>query len=477
MRRVKILGLLLACGAMLSACKTQGEAGRAALKEQGYEVNLGDFFRAAGNGATAVMTEMVKGGVDAKEKNAEGDTALHEAARKGAVGSMEFLLGQGLGVDELGKGGATPLMEAAAAGQVEAVRWLIHRGANVRVKDGQGVSVLMRAVLAGNGAVVGELAPLLREDLDHALLVAALEGKKDVIDVLTSYGASIYARSEDGKTPLMLAAEKGHGEAVKLLLELGSNRYTADAQGHTAMFYAGQNEEIQKLLNEKEVALPTDDELSREMEQQVERQAGGKVIVSGGGTASAVEKLAGAKLEKSAAGNFRHEGVKAESGETVAQSPLVMRSFRQRILPVQVREANSKGAKVVVQEGGNAREMSVQVGERVPGTNLVVRQITPRRLSEKDQNTDRDASIVELEDVSNGVKRQVVAGTPSTANEPVALVEDRAAKKRYVARIGEEFTDASGKKFRVADLRPRQMVLENRETGEMLTLPIRGARD
>ena len=92
----------------------------------------------------------------------------------------------------------------------------------------------MLAVREGSSGAVVELAPYDREDLDPALLLAALVGKEQVIDALTNYGASVYARMDDGRTPLMIAAQNGHEEAVKLLLEIGSSRYTKDPEGRTA---------------------------------------------------------------------------------------------------------------------------------------------------------------------------------------------------------------------------------------------------
>jgi hypothetical protein len=57
----------------------------------------------------------------------------------------------------------------------------------------------------------------------------------------------------------------------------------------------------------------------------------------------------------------------------------------------------------------------------------------------------------------------------------VALVED-ASGKHYVARAGQEFRGADGVDYVVVDVRPNQMVIENRGTGEVITAPLRGPR-
>ena len=111
------------------------------------------------------------------------------------------------------------------------VRWLLRQGADPRLKDKEGFTPLMLAVREGKSGSVGELASYNREDLDPALLLAALVGRADVIDALTNFGASVYARMEDGRTPLMIAAENGHVDAVKLLLDIGASRFTTDPEG------------------------------------------------------------------------------------------------------------------------------------------------------------------------------------------------------------------------------------------------------
>jgi hypothetical protein len=139
-----------------------------------------------------------------------------------------------LPVDVSGAGGRTPLMSAVLSGSPAMVRYLLSQKADPLKKDAEGFNPLMLAVRAGRAEMVAELAPYDREKLDDALLVAALEGKAAVIDELTNYGASVYARMDDGRTPLMLAAENGHVEAVEMLIEIGANRFSMDDEGRIA---------------------------------------------------------------------------------------------------------------------------------------------------------------------------------------------------------------------------------------------------
>ena len=159
---------------------------------------------------------------------------LHVAAAAGQDDVIGYLLDRGMSVDTPGAGGASPLAAAVAAGKPGSVRYLLRNGADPDQRDAEEFKPLMRAVETDRVEVVEELAPYVRHDLDTALLMAALLGKPGMIDALTNYGASVYARTDDGRTALMVAAEQGHLGAARMLLEIGANRFAIDGEGRIA---------------------------------------------------------------------------------------------------------------------------------------------------------------------------------------------------------------------------------------------------
>lgn len=491
------------------SCKRPDETMKADLGEAGYQMTTEDWFRAARENDVPALKNFVGTGFDFKSLNAEGDFALHAAAAAGAEKSADYLLSKGLSVDLPGALARTPLMVAVLADQTEMVRWLLRQGANPRLKDAEGFKPLMLAVREGKAGSVGELAAYTREDLDHALLLAALVGRTDVIETLTNFGASVYSRMEDGRTPLMIAAENGNTESVRLLLDIGSSRFTTGPEGKTAAELAqdaGHDEIAAMILKEpsaEDLALETPEDVAREMDSFVDSALAKSAATSeagegGGHTAGSASApssqqtgqsgsrgpalpLAGASLSAAvppsrSSGNRPAQVDSHGEVETFSMPPIVMRHYREKEIPVSVLSVRGDTATLRM-AGPSQKQVQVKPGQIIPGSNLQVIRVQ-RRMEDSKVSLEipTEVSVVEVEDTVSGTRREWIAGFPSSAFDPVALVEDAATGQRYVASPGQEFQGADGEVYLVTDVRPNQMVIKEVATGAVQTIPLRGPR-
>ncbi|NQX03020.1 ankyrin repeat domain-containing protein [bacterium] len=469
----KLAGLALTAVvlAALPACRKSKETVRSDLKEAGYQLTTDDWFRASRGNDVAALKKFVAGKFPVDTRDAAGDSALHAAAAGGAEGSADYLLNRGLNIDQRGAYERTPLMIAVMADQTAMVRWLLRQGANPKLKDHQGFKPLMLAVRDGRPAAVAELASYNREDLDPALLLAALVGRADVIDALTNFGASVYARMEDGRTPLMIAAQNGHAEAVKLLLDCGASRLTADPDGHTAAdlaLAAGHPEIAAAILREPlpaDLVLDSPVEIAKAMDGLVDT-ALAKGTAKPASVTARSKPIAGAILSKPVVAR----------GASFAMPPLVMRSFREKELPLAVKSVQGEVATLRL-AGAVPREVKVRTGERIPGSKLLVVRMR-RRMEQSKLSPDGTAeiSVMEVRDESSGVTREWISGVASKSHDPVALVEDSATGKRYLASPGQQFSGADGAEYIISDVRPNQLVVREIASGAVQTIPLRGPR-
>lgn len=462
------------------------------LGEAGYQLTTEDFFKASrGNDATA-LKKFVSSGFDLKGLDAAGDSALHAAAGAGAQDTADFLLDRGISIETRGAMDRTPLMTAVLADQTTMVRWLLRQGADAGVKDKEGFLPLMLAVREGRSGSVAELAGSNRDSLDSALLLAALVGKAESIDTLTQYGASIYAKMEDGRTPLIIAAQNGHVEAVKLLLDLGASRMSEDASGQTAADHAiaAGHPDIADLITSGpsmgELALQTPEEVAGKMDSYVEAAAD---VHPEDGTHAAPRAtprkapatisvpIEGQKLS-AAAQETRENTASAGASKRVAfaMPPLIMRHYRESDLPLSLSSVEGDTATFRM-AGPRKQEVKVRAGQTLPGSRLILVR-AQRRMEDSKLNLGKpmEVSVVEVRDVGNRTTREWISGVPPTAHDPIALVEDAATGRRYTASPGQRFTSADGVEFIVSDVRPNQLVIEEAATGAVQTIPLRGPR-
>ena len=483
--------------ATTSSCRKPSDTVKSDLVEAGYQLTPDDWFRASRGNDVSALKKFTAGGFSTGTRNSDGDSALHAAASGGAQAAADFLLNKGLVVDVRGGSGRTPLMSAVIANQTEMVKWLLRQGADPGLKDSEDFKPLMLAVREGSAGSVVELAPYDRENLDPALLLAALVGRAEVIDALTNYGASVYARMDDGRTPLMIAAENGNAEAVKLLLEIGSSRYAMDPTGYTAadLATAAGHAEIAALISREplpeELVLESPAAIAESLDSQVE-QAVAKAVATSPSDATALTKSSGHSPSMSIDGEVLslpvedaplRSGVAAKGNspglpavEAFSLPPLVMRQYREREVPVSVKSVQGDTATLKI-AGVKPREVKVRVGDTVPGSNLSVVRVQ-RKIENSKVNSGGGAeiSVVQLRDVSTGASREWISGFPSNAHDPVALVEDVATGKRYVASPGQKFKGSDGTEYLISDVRPNQMVIQEVATGAVRTIPLRGPR-
>ncbi|KAF1324383.1 Coiled-coil domain-containing protein 11, partial [Globisporangium splendens] len=120
--------------------------------------------------------------------------------------------------DVVDSNGATPLLIAAMHGQLETVEVLIERGANL-------------AASIPGGAT--------------SLHLAAGSGHLEIVKYLHNQGMDLMTRTDKGITPLHEAALEGHVEVVKYLLTHGADVNAAMDCGTTPLHNAAENGHVQ----------------------------------------------------------------------------------------------------------------------------------------------------------------------------------------------------------------------------------------
>ena len=193
--------------------------------------------------------------------NHNGRTALHRAASKNMVTTMALFLDHPAfaaapeSIDMVDQDGDTALMDAARRGHEAAVCLLVERKANVNLANNKKMTALHLAVAGKqNGAekvrLVGSLLELGCDieapdiDGDTPLSICCSHADGQVAKLLIDRGAKVSVRSGLGqtehgnRTPLMIAALNGKADIITMLLALGASPLDQDDEGDDAVQYA-----------------------------------------------------------------------------------------------------------------------------------------------------------------------------------------------------------------------------------------------
>ena len=132
--------------------------------------------------------------LSAAEGYMHGHTALMRAALDGNTETVKELIHQGADIDQRDDTGRTALIFAVVNSHYETVKVLLEYGADVQAKSNQGGTALMGAALAG--------------DLN-------------TVQALLDKGADVHPRlRETNESAVTLAEKHGHAEIARLLREL-----------------------------------------------------------------------------------------------------------------------------------------------------------------------------------------------------------------------------------------------------------------
>ena len=178
--------------------------------------------KAAENGQTRRVEQIIARGADVNALDAEGRTALDRAAANDRVEIVQSLLNHGANPNQANRDGMTPLHLAAREGRSASASALLARGAEVNGLDSEGWTPLM---------------------------YAAYNGFTGVARVLLSQGAGVNLKSKNGYSALSLAADKNQEAMVQLLIQSGADVNSADNKGKTAAFYTESDNVLIMLKN------------------------------------------------------------------------------------------------------------------------------------------------------------------------------------------------------------------------------------
>lgn len=271
--------------ALQLACKIDNCEAVSLLLERGAKLEdrsaHGDtaLHISAAEGHWIAFDLLVAGGADINAWDSKGESLLHKQARKGCTVSVAaHLLEKGANIETCNSQGYTPLQCAALTGNKLMLRFLMKHGANFDIhtakgetllhitppsnqdyldilKDLLGMSLNVNAttcsglmpihyliinqmgyadphidktteylsLLLSHGANINAKVLSPRAETALHLAVTAKMPRESLISLLIDKGATVDAKTTDGRTPLHLAAELGRHGIFRILMDAGAD--------------------------------------------------------------------------------------------------------------------------------------------------------------------------------------------------------------------------------------------------------------
>ena len=193
----------------------------AAGADKNVQDNLGmTLLNCALLSSSSQLVEMVGQGIQ------HDVSPLLQASADGIIERVGYLLDVRVDKELRNDRGCTPLLIACLHGHEALVKYLLRRGVNKDAIEEKGYTALMCASEKGALLLVTYLVEELGVEIDKtndigatAFLVAAANGRLEIMKYLLSKGANRDAVNNDGLTALMGESVEGHIDIVKYLVE------------------------------------------------------------------------------------------------------------------------------------------------------------------------------------------------------------------------------------------------------------------
>ncbi|KAK9721817.1 Ion transport protein [Popillia japonica] len=180
-----------------------------------------------------------------KAAAANGDTALHLAARRKDVDMVRILVDYGTSVDIRNGDGQTPLHIAAAEGDETLVKYFYGVRASASATDNLDRTPMHLAAENGHAAIIELLADkfkasILERTKDGSTLmhIASLNGHADCAMMLFKKGVYLHMPNKDGARSIHTAARYGHVGIINTLIQKGEKVDITTNENYTALHIA-----------------------------------------------------------------------------------------------------------------------------------------------------------------------------------------------------------------------------------------------
>lgn len=421
------------------------------------------------------------------------DEALQIASLQGKPEVVDTLLASGADVFSRSKENKTPLMYAAAHGHRDVVRLLLLNGSNPLLLDDEKQTAADLAMAAAHPEVVALLndpkliavqdksgEPSAPGDAVEAAGVPVDGAPGEGVAENAVSGAATGETAGAGSTSIAGAARAAGAAGAVDQTAVGADALEVDISGPAVPPFASEHEVEESTGLATAAGSPGSTVAGPAAAVSLVPTGRGReasALAETPASASAETPVMAAAVEGPA--HPRLQGARlagmADGSTTTLKKSMRVRHFSEGQLPIVLEEVPEVGdsARIrVLGRGGNAPEI-VPAGGAIGDTGLELVGVERKFMDSKMGNGALlDVSQAVVRDRVTGQRHIVRKNQPAHSTPATALISAGSDNEVYEVQEGDEFTagDEAAARYKVLDVRPTQVVIENLDTRETATL-------
>lgn len=406
------------------------------------------------------------------------DEALQIASLQGKPEVVDALLASGADVFSRSKENKTPLMYAAAHGHRDVVRLLLLNGSNPLLLDNEKQTAADLAMAAAHPEVVALLNdPKLIAVQDKSGEPSA---NGDAVEGAPVEGVSVVGAAENAVSGETTGETTGAGSTSVA----GADALEVDVSGPAVPPFASEYESEESTGLATAAGAPGSTVAGPAAAVSLDPARRGRETSASSAAPASASASASAEapvMAAAAAGpaHLRLQGARlaglADGSTTTLKKSMRVRHFSEGQLPIVLEEVPEVGdsARIrVLGRGGNAPEI-VPTGGAIGDTGLELVGVERKFMDSKMGNGALlDVSQAVVRDRVTGQRHIVRKNQAAHSTSATALISAGSDNEVYEVQEGDEFTagDEAAARYKVLDVRPTQVVIENLDTRETATL-------
>ena len=210
--------------------------------------NGDNAFTMAASGGHAQLVRSFMTDLTFGADSRDAQRGFRNAAYYGHTDVLMVFLDEGVDIESSDANGRTALMQAAAGRKPNAVNLLLTREANVNARDNNGFTPFLHAVNSDSNKVLRVfmeervLVKTTDYEAQQGMRIAARNNRRRSMKYLMARGIDINSRnSVNGTSALMESARQGHKKATEMLVKARANLNLQNNRGETALMLAAAN--------------------------------------------------------------------------------------------------------------------------------------------------------------------------------------------------------------------------------------------